>query len=488
VDQGTIIQWGADSGSITVRWGTAGSGTIRLKVTGSAGCSDSTTLTVSIGTGLKPVILADPAAAICYGTAATLDAGVGYDTYLWSDGQKTRTITVDRAGSYAVTVTDAGGCSGTSDSVRLSVRPEVVPTITPNGPISLCAGDSLKVTADSGYRDYLWSNGATARSITVTAVGSYGVTVTDSAGCTGSSLPVVVQLRTPPARPSITVSGDTLISTPAPAYQWIRNDTALTGETGPRLVWRVPGVYRVRIGDPGGCSAISDPIDEQRVVWLDTVSSRVGTRLRLHALVAPPLTATEGVGEYRMDLRFDPGALFLHGVHAPVSGPATGGPRVVFQKDGLVRIAYSGPVVTGTELFEIEMEGLATGKPANVVEGDSLVLSGDGGTTASNGLVLLSGCDIANGFGFGKRVRIESISPNPAARQITIAYRAPLGSAPRLLFSNSAGEESLRADLPAGNGEVQESRVDVGSLASGLYMLELRDREERSIVPLIITK
>ncbi|HRY31560.1 MAG TPA: M6 family metalloprotease domain-containing protein [Bacteroidales bacterium] len=49
-----------------------------------------------------------------------LDAGQGYITYDWNTGQNTQTILVDTTGLYAVTVTDANGCSNT-DSRMVTV-------------------------------------------------------------------------------------------------------------------------------------------------------------------------------------------------------------------------------------------------------------------------------------------------------------------------------------------------------------------------------
>src|SRR5438876_232977 len=52
---------------------------------------------------------------------------------------------------------------------------------------SLCLGQSVALTADSNA-SYLWSTGATTRSITVTSSSStYTVTVTGFNGCTATS-------------------------------------------------------------------------------------------------------------------------------------------------------------------------------------------------------------------------------------------------------------------------------------------------------------
>src|SRR5688500_11849953 len=62
------------------------------------------------------------------------------------------------------------------------------PTITPSGPVDLCTGGSVTLTATAGV-SYLWSNGATTQAIVVTTAGSYVVTVDDGAGCIEASDP-----------------------------------------------------------------------------------------------------------------------------------------------------------------------------------------------------------------------------------------------------------------------------------------------------------
>ncbi|HQW26383.1 MAG TPA: FG-GAP-like repeat-containing protein, partial [Saprospiraceae bacterium] len=66
--------------------------------------------------------------------------------------------------------------------------------ITVEGSTLLCPGDSLQLSAPSGYARYLWSNGSTSASISVTSPGRYDVIVIDSLGCSGIAQSVEIEL------------------------------------------------------------------------------------------------------------------------------------------------------------------------------------------------------------------------------------------------------------------------------------------------------
>ena len=61
----------------------------------------------------------------------TLDAGTGYNSYMWSDQSIGQTLEVSTAGDYHITVTDIFGCKG-YDTVTVSSYslPQVTITLT----------------------------------------------------------------------------------------------------------------------------------------------------------------------------------------------------------------------------------------------------------------------------------------------------------------------------------------------------------------------
>lgn len=56
----------------------------------------------------------------CHQDSLILDAGAGFETYLWSTGDTTQTLSVFQTGTYAVTVEDSFGCMAT-DSTYVNI-------------------------------------------------------------------------------------------------------------------------------------------------------------------------------------------------------------------------------------------------------------------------------------------------------------------------------------------------------------------------------
>ncbi len=78
----------------------------------------------------KPVIPIDDIMPICEGSSIDINAGNGYDNYLWSTGETSPTITIQNPGNYSVTVTndyDSISCSSTKD---FTVKNSTIATIT----------------------------------------------------------------------------------------------------------------------------------------------------------------------------------------------------------------------------------------------------------------------------------------------------------------------------------------------------------------------
>ena len=159
-----------------------------------------------------------PDKTVCAGVSVTFDAGPNRQSYKWFyNGTLYMTgvqkITVSNPGVYSVTVDDHG-CE-LSDQVRLDNYRVPKPNII--GVTDFCIGNSQQLSVQATYSSYLWTTGATTRSIMVSSSGTYGVTVTDNNGCAGSSSVVVTvhpvpHLTNNPASKAICSSDNTNIS------------------------------------------------------------------------------------------------------------------------------------------------------------------------------------------------------------------------------------------------------------------------------------
>ena len=140
-----------------------------------------------------------------------------------------------------------------------------VPVITPDGPTTFCAGESVTLTSSS-LTGNIWSpNGETTQSIIITVSGNYYVTVTDSLGNTEVSSSIDVTVNENPETPLITASGSLsfcegdsviLTSSVAEGYLWSSG-----GETTQSITVTSSGMYAVTIYHVNGCRGNSDTLD-----------------------------------------------------------------------------------------------------------------------------------------------------------------------------------------------------------------------------------
>ncbi|WP_395045312.1 T9SS type B sorting domain-containing protein [Flavobacterium sp.] len=102
--------------------------TIYVRAQGLTGCPFIINFDLVVLT--KPVLNIDEERNICDGGTITLDAGPGFDSYLWSTGQNTQTILVTNSGTFSVTVTYDYGTVTCSTSETINVVKSSVATIT----------------------------------------------------------------------------------------------------------------------------------------------------------------------------------------------------------------------------------------------------------------------------------------------------------------------------------------------------------------------
>jgi uncharacterized repeat protein (TIGR03803 family) len=178
-----------------------GSYTVTIK--DAVGCiiTDSATITQPATPLIMKLTAQD---TICKGFADTLHAGGG-TSYSWNTGATTSFITVSPAVTTTYTVYITSGTCTKDTTVTIHVNP--TPTVAVAGNSAMCLGgiDTLRA---SGGVSYVWTDGATTSSITVSpaVTTTYTVYITTGACVRDTSVTVNVY-----PLPMVTVTGDSAI-------------------------------------------------------------------------------------------------------------------------------------------------------------------------------------------------------------------------------------------------------------------------------------
>jgi hypothetical protein len=140
VDQGTSWSWSTGDTTQQISVSPASNTTYTVTVTDDNECSTVLSANVAVASGNGFFVFQDQ--ELCAGESAMLGASGG-ESFLWSTGDTTNSITVtpDTTQTYTVTQTDAFGCTHT-DSVTVTVNPDPQLTYNP-AEVLICAGDEV---------------------------------------------------------------------------------------------------------------------------------------------------------------------------------------------------------------------------------------------------------------------------------------------------------------------------------------------------------
>src|SRR5690606_31490831 len=192
--EGQIIHLGPSSGDGTFPGFGPGAHTIIVRHGGADHPECPLTYEVMVNSPSRPLTASViTTAETCYGgkdgtARVNRSNGWGDYTYLWSDGQTSRTATNLAPGEYTVTVMDQGGCSIqlpftiTGPEEPISGELEVLKALT-------CVGSEdgsarvFGLLGGWGNYSYLWSNGETTPTAYNLSAGINTLTVRDAEGC-----------------------------------------------------------------------------------------------------------------------------------------------------------------------------------------------------------------------------------------------------------------------------------------------------------------
>lgn len=369
------------------------------------------------------------AVAICSGQTQTLTAGGG-TSYVWLknnavvSGQTNSTFSATQADNYSVVVTASNGCTDTSDVTNLTVNAN--PLVNIGADTAICQGASLSLDAGNSGASFAWSNGANTATTTVTAAGTYHVTVTNTNNCAASDTIIVTENPLPVVHlgnDTAICDGATLVVDAATGiatdtYIWEDQSTAndRTITTG--------GTYYVTVTTAAGCSA-SDTIQ----VGINPLPSADNITV---SGTSPQFSFGVNNGQNINSYSWDFGD----------GSPAASGPSV----DHI----YT-PTST-TQTFEV-----------------TLIITNDCGSDTLTMNVTVTPVGIKNPQLNANQLKLY---PNPATQSVTLENVSGLKMKHITLF-NVLGQEVL--SLPVTNNAKQS--INVTQLTSGIYQVRIECEE-----------
>jgi predicted outer membrane repeat protein len=247
---GSAYLWNTGATTQTIKVTT--NGTYNVAVTNVTGTA---TDTISVQFMLPNLNIGNDT-AFCSGNSITITAPLS-DSYLWSTGATTRSISVSSSGAYIIKVTDTLGCSN-RDTINVMVNP--LPVVNIGNDTAICDGSTLVLNAQNTGSTYLWNTGATTQTIAVLSAGDYNVRVTDANSCAkADTITVGINLS-----PNVNLGSDTAICDGITLIIDAQNtgDTYLwnTGAISQTIGVTTTGDYRVTVTDPGNGCFRSDTI------------------------------------------------------------------------------------------------------------------------------------------------------------------------------------------------------------------------------------
>lgn len=270
--------------------------------------------------------------------------------------------------------------------------------ITASGVTTFCQGGSVTLTSNPAT-SYLWSNGATTQSISVSTGGAYSVILTYPNGSTDTSNVINVVVNPKPtatitANPANATAcaggaGVQLTANTSPAYLWS------TGATTATITATTSGNYWVRIANSFGCVDTSD-FQAVTIVTPDTALTVTGSSISVNA--------SNATFQW-----------FNCTTNQPIAGATDA--------------SYS-PSEAGTYAVEVTQNGC---------------------TLRSRCVVFTSTTDLASGFRFG-------MSPNPARDQVQVQCT----EACKLVVINQVGQVVLEQNVTAGQQIVNINHLAPG--------------------------
>ncbi len=512
---GATYQWfngGVPIPSITTpTYTTSTPGSYQVRVSIAAGCTTlSTAMSVTVVPATATITVPGGTTSVCAGTPVALNANTGVGlTYQWElagtpiAGATTSTFTATASGSYEVRVTNAAGCWALSAPVVVSVTAAPSSVVSVSGPLTVCAGGSVTISAVAAPGNtYQWFDaagpiaGATADAYTAFTTGDYYVQVTNAAGCAVVSALTIFTVNPLPDA-SITAAGPTIFcvgsgvllsATPGFTYQWLKDGVAISGANTANYAATASGGYKVVVVNAAtGCTATTPVATVVTVISSPTAIALTPARFCWggSALLSTSVSGLGSALSYQWFLNGSaiPGATsptYSAGVEGNYTCQivVTGSCTVLTSTASVTEVPLPNPLVasSGTAVYTsgmyityqwykdlIAIPGATAASTAITGNGNYKVA-----VTDTNGCQAVSATYVVNGWtGTNSVTDLNqtdvSIYPNPASGTVFITAQAPVTA----IISSIDGKALIT--------QPNAKEISLTSLADGVYIITLFD-------------
>lgn len=282
-----LVEWNwdfGDGGTSTEQhpkhtYANGGSYTVKLTVKDNLNRTMSKTGSVNVsGMAASPQVIIESPSSACKGSSINYKANVsnaGLNFFLnWyvdgviqatASGSNTFDFIADQQREVKVVV-DAPSLQCVLTKTAQDSKTVVLTTV-PAKPVieaadtEFCEGGSTTISTSSTAAVYVWSTGASTSKITANTNGSYSLKIGNNADClSDSSEPIEIVVNENPAKPTVTVQGNVLLSSAASSYKWYHDDV-LIDETHQQFSAETSGLYKVEVFSAAGCSNVSDEVN-----------------------------------------------------------------------------------------------------------------------------------------------------------------------------------------------------------------------------------
>lgn len=242
--------------SSTLSAETAGAYSLAIKVNGCFSAQSETKNIVVNPIPATPIISANGPLVFCAGGNVTLtsNATIGNQWMLNGisiPGANSPTYTAAASGNYSLIVTKDGCLSKPSPIITTTLNAQSAPikaeinTSTFTG-TKICFKDSIVFVSKNQYDKYYWSTGDTTKSIVAMKTDTISLRGTYNGNpCYSDLSDKVVIIKNQNIVPVISVSGNSLVSTPSKYYRWHLNNKLVSGVLGYNFINPSAGVYKV---------------------------------------------------------------------------------------------------------------------------------------------------------------------------------------------------------------------------------------------------